>query len=304
MEITSADVDDLAAGATLLGSSGGGDTANVASMLRHALTQHGPVPLIKAGDLAEDALVMPIAATGSITCLIERLPTGAEFAAAITAVGRHRGEPVAAAHGSQTGGANALIAVAAAAWSGLPLVDADGMGRAYPALAQVTFSTGGISAVPAVLTDPLETAWVCHPRRHRCRTAPARDAARPGRLGGHRYLPDARGRRRRPRDHRFLHRRPHFGPPPARGPTHSPLARTMLADYRADLAVHGRRPGSAPPRAPMHRRHSHHRAPQRSPAHPALGDGQRDLLTVDDGQITAHVPDDDRHADRPGLPRL
>ncbi|MEV4063011.1 DUF917 family protein [Nonomuraea dietziae] len=75
-------------------------------------------PLIKAGDLAEDALVVPIAATGSITCLIEWLPTGAEFAAAITAVGRHRGEPVAAAHGFQTGGANALIAVAAAAWSG------------------------------------------------------------------------------------------------------------------------------------------------------------------------------------------
>ncbi|MEV4166662.1 S-methyl thiohydantoin desulfurase domain-containing protein [Nonomuraea dietziae] len=93
MEITSADVDDLAAGATLLGSGGGGDTAIVASMLRHALTQRGPVPLIKAGDLAEDALVVPTAATGSITCLIERLPTGAEFVAAITTVGQHRGEP-------------------------------------------------------------------------------------------------------------------------------------------------------------------------------------------------------------------
>ncbi|MEV4063010.1 S-methyl thiohydantoin desulfurase domain-containing protein [Nonomuraea dietziae] len=43
MKITS-DVDDLAAGATLLGSGGGGDTAIVASMLRHALPQHGPVP--------------------------------------------------------------------------------------------------------------------------------------------------------------------------------------------------------------------------------------------------------------------
>ncbi|MEU4513136.1 DUF917 domain-containing protein [Nonomuraea wenchangensis] len=154
MEITRDDIDDLAAGATLLGSGGGGDTAMVAAVLRHALAKNGPVRLIDAADLPAEALVVPVAATGSITVMIERPPAGDEFAEAVESLGRQMGLPVAAVHGFESGGANALFAVAAAVWTGLPLVDADGMGRAYPRIDQVTFNAAGVSAAPTALTGP------------------------------------------------------------------------------------------------------------------------------------------------------
>ncbi len=154
MKIGLDDVHDLAAGVTLLGSGGGGDTATVARMLRHTLAHHGPVTLISAADLPDDALVIPIAATGSITVMIERLPTGAEFRSVIQALTEYLGRPAAALHVFEVGGANALFAVAAAAWAGLPLIDADGMGRAYPRIDQTVLNAAGISATPIALADP------------------------------------------------------------------------------------------------------------------------------------------------------
>ncbi|MEV0151664.1 MULTISPECIES: DUF917 domain-containing protein [unclassified Nonomuraea] len=152
-------VDALAAGATLLGSGGGGDTAIVADMLRHVLIRHGAVSLITAADLPPDALVVPVAATGSITVMLERLPSGHEFVHAVQAVGRHLDQQPAAVLGFEVGGANLLFSVAAAAWTGLPLIDGDGMGRAFPRIDQVLFNvvrdgTSAISAVPAALADP------------------------------------------------------------------------------------------------------------------------------------------------------
>ncbi|MGW2222898.1 DUF917 domain-containing protein [Nonomuraea sp. NPDC001684] len=154
MLITLDHVDTLAIGATLLGSGGGGDTAIVSAMLTHALTEHGPVPLVSTTDLPADALVVPVAATGSITLMLERPPSGPEFAHVVNMVGHHLGQTPRAVTGFEVGGANGLFAVAAAAWTGLPLVDADGMGRAFPGVDQVTFNAGGISAVPAALADP------------------------------------------------------------------------------------------------------------------------------------------------------
>ena len=46
------------------------------------------------------------------------------------------------------GGVNSMLPIAAAARLGLPLVDCDGMGRAFPELQMVTFTIGGGSAPP------------------------------------------------------------------------------------------------------------------------------------------------------------
>jgi DUF917 family protein len=53
----------------------------------------------------------------------------------------------------EAGGVNSLLPIAAAARMGLPLVDADGMGRAFPELQMVTFTIGGVKATPMALTD-------------------------------------------------------------------------------------------------------------------------------------------------------
>jgi DUF917 family protein len=60
---------------------------------------------------------------------------------------------VAALMSAEIGGSNGLAPVAWAARAGLPLVDADGMGRAFPEVPQVTMEVAGISPNPAVMTD-------------------------------------------------------------------------------------------------------------------------------------------------------
>ncbi|MBN6051688.1 DUF917 domain-containing protein, partial [Nonomuraea sp. RK-328] len=54
---------------------------------------------------------------------------------------------------SEIGGANGLIAVAWAARLGLPLVDADGMSRAFPGMDQTVMELRGVPATPAVICD-------------------------------------------------------------------------------------------------------------------------------------------------------
>ena len=63
------------------------------------------------------------------------------------------GRRVAALMASEIGGGNGVLPVAWAAGMGLPLADADGMGRAFPEVPQVTMQLAGIPASPAVITD-------------------------------------------------------------------------------------------------------------------------------------------------------
>jgi hypothetical protein len=54
---------------------------------------------------------------------------------------------------AEIGGANGLLPITWAARIGLPVADADGMGRAFPEVPQVTMHLAGISPSPAVMTD-------------------------------------------------------------------------------------------------------------------------------------------------------
>ncbi len=53
----------------------------------------------------------------------------------------------------EAGGINSTTPFVVAAATGRPLVDGDGMGRAYPELQMVTFTMHGVSATPMVLCD-------------------------------------------------------------------------------------------------------------------------------------------------------
>jgi DUF917 family protein len=53
----------------------------------------------------------------------------------------------------EAGGINSTIPIVLAARRGLPLVDADGMGRAFPEVQMVTLGAGGAQAWPLVLAD-------------------------------------------------------------------------------------------------------------------------------------------------------
>jgi DUF917 family protein len=144
---------NLARGCGLLGSGGGGDTFVPLMMARRAVTEHGPVDVVDPGDLPPDGLVMPCGLLGSPVVAAERIPSGDEGRELLSAVQARFGDAVVALMPYSIGGGNGLVCATWAARLGLPLLDADAMGRTFPSLAQMATGLGGVRATPAILTD-------------------------------------------------------------------------------------------------------------------------------------------------------
>jgi uncharacterized protein len=143
----------LAVGGAVLGSGGGGDPYIGKLMAASALRRHGKVRLLDIADLADDALVVASCMMGAPTVMVEKLPRGDEAALAFRRIGQHLGRPVDAVLCIEAGGINSTIPFVVAAPARLPLLDGDGMGRAFPELQMVTFTLHNIAATPMALTD-------------------------------------------------------------------------------------------------------------------------------------------------------
>lgn len=147
------DMEDIATGGAILGTGGGGDPYIGKLMAQEAIRRHGPVRLIDVGDLPDDALVVPVCMMGAPTVMAEKLPQGDELMRAFRALETLLGRKIDAVHCGEAGGINSTTPFVVAAASGLPLIDGDGMGRAYPELQMETFGMHGVSATPMVLCD-------------------------------------------------------------------------------------------------------------------------------------------------------
>ena len=152
-EIGVREVEDIATGAAVLGTGGGGDPHVGKLMAIQAIEECGPVKLVSPDEVSDDALIMPLAMMGAPTVLVEKIPNGEEFLKAYDALRNYLGREVYATMPIEAGGVNSMIPLASAARLGIPVVDADGMGRAFPELQMVTFHLDGVSATPMVMTD-------------------------------------------------------------------------------------------------------------------------------------------------------
>jgi hypothetical protein len=85
--------------------------------------------------------------------LIEKLIGGAEIELAVAKLEQLTGRTATAIMPVEAGGCNSLLPVKLAALRGLPLVDADGMGRAFPELQMATFNVYGIPATPLAIAN-------------------------------------------------------------------------------------------------------------------------------------------------------
>lgn len=151
--LTIDDIEKVAIGATILGTGGGGDPYIGKLMAIQAIEECGPVRLIDPMDVPDDELVIPSAMMGAPTVMVEKMPNGSELEKAFRAVENYLGRRAAATIAAEAGGVNSCIPIATAARLNLPLVDGDGMGRAFPEIQMTSFSVGGIPATPMVLTD-------------------------------------------------------------------------------------------------------------------------------------------------------
>jgi uncharacterized protein len=153
-EITSNDTYAIALGAGILGTGGGGNTYLGRIWLERELRLHGRnCQVIDAADLPDDALTVGIGGMGAPTVGVEKLDTREEAATIIRALERHLGKRMDALVIGEIGGANALVPLICGLQLGLPVVDGDGMGRAFPELQMDNFNIMGVSTSPMGLGD-------------------------------------------------------------------------------------------------------------------------------------------------------
>ncbi|HUY49868.1 MAG TPA: DUF917 domain-containing protein [Streptosporangiaceae bacterium] len=143
----------LARGCAVLGAGGGGDPYLGLLQALQATADFGPVPLVDLDELPDDALIMPCGGIGAPTVSIEKIENGDEGSRLREHLEFVTGRKVAALMAAEIGGSNGVLPIAWAAQMRLPVVDADGMGRAFPEVPQVTMHLAGISPSPAVMTD-------------------------------------------------------------------------------------------------------------------------------------------------------
>ena len=148
-----AHLDDLALGSVFLATGGGGDPHLPRLIAHQALTTYGPVEAIPPEELDDDAYVLPIGGVGAPTVSLELLPSLDEAATTLAAFEDHVGRKVDAVASFEIGGGNSLTPLVAAAAHGVPVIDGDGMGRAFPEAQMMTYPIAGVKPTPALARD-------------------------------------------------------------------------------------------------------------------------------------------------------
>ncbi|MCY3780481.1 MAG: DUF917 domain-containing protein [Chloroflexi bacterium] len=148
-----AHIEDIAVGAAVLGSGGGSDPYIGKLMAREAIRRYGPVQLYTLDELADDDLVLPVAGMGAPTVLGEKLPAGDDIVRVYETLGKYIGRAPRATMSIEAGGMNSIRPIYIAARLGIPVVDCDGMGRAFPEIQMTVLTAHGISASPFVMSD-------------------------------------------------------------------------------------------------------------------------------------------------------
>ncbi|TDC51941.1 DUF917 domain-containing protein [Actinomadura sp. KC345] len=151
--VTIDDVPALARGCAVLGTGGGGDVETGALATVRAIDECGEVPLIPLSEVPHDSLILPLAGIGAPTVSYEMLMSGDEPLLIRDEVERTLGRPVAAVMACEIGGSNGVEPAGWAARLGLPLIDADGMGRAFPEVQMVAMYVAGLPVNLVVLAD-------------------------------------------------------------------------------------------------------------------------------------------------------
>lgn len=168
MKLTTEVIPHLARGAAVFGAGGGGDPYIGTLLARRAIEEFGDVELVELRELPDDALVLMVAMMGAPTVIVEKLPGLPELVLPITALEARLGRKVTHIVSGEIGGVNSLVPVAAAAATGLPLLDADCIGRAFPELQMALPNVFGVDACPVSfadergnggLIDAVDAAW-------------------------------------------------------------------------------------------------------------------------------------------------
>ena len=152
--ITLDDIECLAVGAWILGTGGGGSPYLGLLNMRRLYAEGHKVELMSPLDLADDDLVAVVSNMGAPLIGQERLADSRNIARAVQIQEGYSGQKFRAVMSLEIGGGNGIQPLMAAAHLGLPVVDADTMGRAYPEAQMTSVAVGDLRPYPCALYDP------------------------------------------------------------------------------------------------------------------------------------------------------
>ncbi|MCW5745540.1 MAG: DUF917 domain-containing protein [Alphaproteobacteria bacterium] len=152
-DITADDIESLAVGAWVLGTGGGGNPYLSLLNMRQLYRDGRRVQLMPASDLADDDTVGVVASMGAPLVGLERLTDSLTITRAVTLIQSHVGRRFAGLMGMEIGGGNGVRPLMAAAHLGLPVIDSDTMGRAYPEAQMTSEAVGGLRPSAASVVD-------------------------------------------------------------------------------------------------------------------------------------------------------
>lgn len=147
------EIEDIARGSAVLGTGGGGDPYLGKLAAIQAIKKYGPLQLASIDELPDDMLVAFPFAIGSPVPFLERITMTKELVTAYHAMCRYLGKEIGAVMSIEIGGINSVLPFATGRELGLPVIDGDCMGRAYPEIQLVTLTLYGHSASPLAVAD-------------------------------------------------------------------------------------------------------------------------------------------------------
>ncbi len=160
-EVTLDDIRPIAIGAGILGTGGGGNPYLGSLHLESIMREKGSQPLIDPLTMDDDALVCVAGNIGAPTVSIEKLPEGTEMYRAFRLLEQHINRKFDAIVIAEIGGANSMQPLIAGLQAGIPVVDSDSMGRAFPEIQMSSFLFGTDATVtPFAMVDAADNAAV------------------------------------------------------------------------------------------------------------------------------------------------
>ncbi|MBL5974136.1 MAG: DUF917 domain-containing protein [Candidatus Leucobacter sulfamidivorax] len=143
----------LAIGAGVLGTGGGGNPYIGTLAARRLLESGRTVEIIDPAEVPDDWTLCTVGGVGAPTIGVEKIVRGTETTDAVRTLEEQIGRRIDAVVPAEIGGGNSIEPMIVAANLGIPVVDGDGMGRAFPTLPRLTFLIYGVSCYPAAVAD-------------------------------------------------------------------------------------------------------------------------------------------------------
>ena len=152
-EISTDEVESLATGAGVLGTGGGTHPYVELLNVRKLYRQGKPARLVDPAELANGANVAVVGLMGAPLVTKERLPDPAHAVLPVKMMEDYTGRPFDAVMTIEIGSENSMLPLMVGALMGIPVVDADTMGRAFPEAQMSSFSIRGLPLDPFAIAD-------------------------------------------------------------------------------------------------------------------------------------------------------